>query len=85
MRTSATNLKINLGTFLQEAIKEPVIIEKNKRSMAVLVSYEEYERLSTLEDRYWAQRANEAAKEGFLGPDESMSYLTFQSTPLLKG
>jgi len=75
MRTSATDLKTNFGTYLQKAITEPVIIEKNHRSMAVLVSYEEYERLSMIEDRYWAQRAIEAEKEGFLGPDESLKYL----------
>jgi len=75
MITNATNLKTNLGTFLQKAIMEPVFIEKNRRQMAVLMSIEEYERLSLLEDTYWEQRANAAAKEGFIGKKESLKYL----------
>ena len=75
MITNATKFKTNLGTFLQKAIMEPVIIEKNRRQMAVLMSIEEYERLSLLEDAYWEQCANAAAKEGFIGKNESLKYL----------
>jgi antitoxin Phd len=75
MRTNATEFKTNLGTYLQKAIMEPVIIEKNHRQMAVLMSIDEYERLSLMEDAYWEQRANEAGEDGFIGQSESLKYL----------
>ena len=75
MKTTATELKTNLGTYLQKAIREPVIVEKNNRTMAVLLSIEEYERLVSLEDKYWEQRADAAAKEGFVGTKKSMDMI----------
>ena len=44
---NATDFKNNLGKFLQRIYAEPVVINKMGRPTAVLVSYEEYERLTT--------------------------------------
>ena len=42
-------------------------IQKNGRSVAVVLSLEEYERLEALENAYWTARAEEAEAEGYLG------------------
>ena len=43
---NATDFKNNLGQFLQKIYAEPVVINKMGRPTAVLLSYEEYERLT---------------------------------------
>lgn len=72
---NATEVKNRLGRYLQEAVADPVFIEKNRRTVAVLLSYEEYERLSRLEESYWAGKAREAEAEGYLGEKESMTFI----------
>ena len=42
--------------------------------MAVMISYTDYERLKEFEDAFWALKAIEAEKSGFLG-DKSLSEL----------
>jgi prevent-host-death family protein len=64
---SATEAKNKLGACLDKAQREPVLIESSGRPRAVILNYEEYERLQTMEDYYWVQRANEAEKSGYLG------------------
>lgn len=67
----ATVAKTLFGELLDDARLKPVKIRKNGRDVAVLVSAEEYKRLEALEDALWARKADEAAKEGFLGQEES--------------
>ncbi|MCP4696907.1 MAG: type II toxin-antitoxin system Phd/YefM family antitoxin [Gammaproteobacteria bacterium] len=64
MNVTATELKHRLGHYLDAAISEPVVIEKNGRQTAVILSYVDYERLTALEDAYWGNLALEAKKEG---------------------
>jgi PHD/YefM family antitoxin component YafN of YafNO toxin-antitoxin module len=40
--------------------------------LAVLLSADEYERLSALEDRYWGEQAREAAKTAYLGSQQTV-------------
>jgi prevent-host-death family protein len=63
MNVQATELKNRLGKYLDAAIKEPVIVEKNGRNAAVIISFEEYNHLLELEDFYWGIKALEAEKE----------------------
>ncbi len=63
MNVQATELKTRLGKYLDAAIKEPVIIEKNGRNAAVIISFEQYNHLLELEDFYWGIKALEAEKE----------------------
>jgi antitoxin Phd len=72
---SATEVKNRMGRYLEQSISEPVIIEKTHRPFAVLLSYKEYERLKNLEDAYWAEKANQSEKEGFIGIEESMKFI----------
>jgi antitoxin Phd len=72
---NATEFKNRMGRYLQHSITEPVIIEKTHRPFSVIISYDEYERLRSLEDAYWIEKANEAEKEGFVGVEESMKFI----------
>lgn len=78
MKTAtATTLKNNLGEVMQAVAREPVHITKQGRDYAVMLSITEYERLTALEDDWWAQRARQAEAEGgYLGEEESMAFLT---------
>lgn len=67
MITNATDLKNNLGKYLENAIREPVIVLKSGRESAVLISIELFEKLSEYEDLFWLNQARIAKEEGFLG------------------
>ena len=72
---SATDVKNRLGHYLNISIKEPVVIEKINKPHAVLMAYDEYERLIKIEDKYWAEQAMRAEKEGYAGIEKSMGFL----------
>ena len=63
------------GELIDTAQREPVVITRRKRRVAVVVSGERYDELEALEDALWAARAREAAKSGFAGPEESMKFI----------
>jgi len=68
MRTqTATYAKTHFGKILETSLVEPVFIEKSGRNVAVLISFEEYQRMLTLEDKFWIAKAQAAEKEGFIG------------------
>jgi prevent-host-death family protein len=66
-KVTATELKTKTGECLDRAQREPIEIEKNGRAIAVLVAYEDYERLSRLENEYWLARVTAAEKSGYVG------------------
>jgi antitoxin Phd len=68
---SATEIKNRLGQFLRAAASEPVVIEKTGKPVAVLLSYQEYQRLERYEDAYWAAQAAAAAQEPPVGAEEA--------------
>jgi prevent-host-death family protein len=61
---TATETKNRFGQVLLQAVKEPVTIEKSGSPVAVIMSYEAYERYLLLEDRYWGERAASARERG---------------------
>lgn len=75
MRINATSLKNHLGRYLQSSIKEPIIVEKSGHPSAVLISYDEFNKLSQYEDFYWSMLATQAEKEGYLGVKETAKRL----------
>lgn len=75
MRESATVAKNKFGNLIDNAMTEPVFIEKKGRPVVVVLSVSEYQRLIDMEDRYWGERALSAVKEGFLREDESQKWL----------
>ena len=72
---SATEIKNHFGQYLETSISEPVVVERTGRAVAVILSIRDYERLSTLEDQYWAQRAAQSEKRGYLGTKATMQFL----------
>ncbi|WP_170959033.1 type II toxin-antitoxin system Phd/YefM family antitoxin [Magnetospirillum sp. 15-1] len=76
MKTAAsTNVQNNFGEFLEAAGREPIAVTRTGRKVAVLLSWSEYERLSNLEDSALLARVKEAEAEGYLGVDETASFL----------
>ena len=72
---SSKEAKDNFGRLLDTAQQEPVTIQKKGRSVAVVLSLQEYKRFEALEDAYWGGLAERAQKEGSLGTDESEKFL----------
>ena len=72
---TATEIKNHFGEYLEGALSEPVVIEKTGRSIAVMLSMKEYERLMALDDAHWAEKALKAEKAGYMGQTESSKLL----------
>ena len=72
---NATYAKQNFGACIADAIKHPVVIEKSGRPAVVMISYEEYQRLSELEDAMWLRRAQDAAAGGYLSAEDSDDFM----------
>ncbi|CAN2039596.1 Antitoxin [Candidatus Magnetomoraceae bacterium gMMP-15] len=75
MNVTATEFKNRLGQYLDAAEIAPIIIEKSGQVKSVLVSHAMYKHLITKEDNYWAKRAIEAEKSGYLGSKKSKEAL----------
>lgn len=70
---SATEAKQRLAALLDAAQREPVVIRRHKRDVAVLLSPQEYERLralSTEELQRFCDRVAELAKARGLTPEK---------------
>lgn len=72
---TASYVKNNLGAVIDAALREPVAIQRSGRNTVVMIAYEDYEALVALSDRYWAERALQAEKSGFIGKKESEDFL----------
>ncbi len=72
---TATELKNQTGRQLEAALTSPVVVNKARRPVAVLISYEQFQRYQALEDRYWGELAKKASKEGFLSAKASSALL----------
>ena len=71
----ASDAKNRFGELLDLARREPIQISKKGRKVAVMLSVEEFERLSNLEEEIWALKAEKAKKEGLIGVSESEALL----------
>ena len=74
-KTTATEVKNHFGEYLEGALSEPVVIEKSGRSIVVMISIKEYDRLMALDDAHWAEKARKAEKAGYIGHKESSEFL----------
>lgn len=73
---TAREAKQSFGQLLDTAQREPVSITRNGRDVAVVLSKQDYERLEAAENAYWANQAQKAEQDGYLGADESIARLT---------
>jgi len=53
----------------------PIFIENMGRMKSLVISYAMYERFTELENAYWAEQAERAEAEGYLGEEVSESLL----------
>lgn len=67
----ATDAKNKFGQLLDGAQHEAVLIEKNGRDIAIVLSNSEYERLKAQEEELWILKAQLSKKEGFYSETES--------------
>jgi antitoxin Phd len=72
----ASEAKNRFGEMLDFARREPVQIAKKGRSVVVVLSIEEFERFSELENELLALKAKNAHQEGFIGTVESEALLS---------
>lgn len=72
---AASEAKNHFGELLDLARREPVQIAKKGRSVAVMVSIEEFERFIELESQLLALKAEKSQQEGFIGTAESEALL----------
>jgi prevent-host-death family protein len=69
-KVTATELQSKTGAIIDQALLNPIQVTRNKRSVVVLVSAKEYERLIALEDAYWGEMAKLAVNtESVSGKD----------------
>ena len=75
---AAATAKNRFGEMLDTAQREPVIIQKHGRTVAVLLSgrdYEEYQRLVGLDDAWWGEQAMKVLKNPkFIGPEKTRKF-----------
>ncbi|MBM3610863.1 MAG: type II toxin-antitoxin system prevent-host-death family antitoxin [Alphaproteobacteria bacterium] len=73
MHISATELNKRPGAMLDNAMREPVIIEKSGNPSVVMVSYQRYKEL---EDAFWGGMAEALEKTAsWASPEESLNFL----------
>lgn len=72
---AATDFKNKFGQIIDQARREPVLVQSHGRDMVVILDHAEFQRLRQLEDLYWIKRADEAMKSGFLTPEETIARL----------
>lgn len=75
MTITATEVKNHFGQYLEASITNPVFIHKTGRPVAVMLSTTEYERLINLEDAFWAQKALNGERSGYIGKQASTEFL----------
>lgn len=73
--TAASEAKNRFAQLLETAMTEPVAIGENGRTVAVLLSFAEYQRLIQLEDRYWGEKALKALEGGVVAEAEATAWL----------
>jgi antitoxin Phd len=72
---TATELRHKFGEVVEGLKLEPVLVEKSGRPVAVILSYEDFQRFEDLEDAWWGEQARKAASEGLLSAKETMSWV----------
>ena len=71
---TAGDAEAKFGELLDSAIREPVSVTRNGRQVAVVLSAEDFERLTAFEDAWWAAQAERSEQDGYLTPEESEAF-----------
>ncbi|WP_053959859.1 type II toxin-antitoxin system Phd/YefM family antitoxin [Sulfobacillus thermosulfidooxidans] len=65
------DLQSHWEDLLQRIHKKPVVIEEESTPLAVLVSYQEWQRIQHMQDELWKAQTAEAACEGPLCEEDT--------------
>ena len=79
---TAAELQSNAGAVIDQAIIDPVQVTRNNRSVVVLMSTKEYERLKAFEDAYWGEMANIAVNMESVSKEDTYKLLDMISVIL---
>ena len=77
---AASQAKNSFGILLDSAQQEPITLTKKGRAVAIVLSVAEYERLETLEDAYWRERAQTAEAKGYAGTNAGAAFAAAPQT-----
>jgi len=72
LKVTKNEIAEELDSYLDEALQQPVVIEKAGQEALVVLSMVEYERLQEMEDRQWLDNARRANTEGYLEPRQQV-------------
>ncbi len=72
LKVNEHDIAEELDQYLNEALRQPVVIEKAGQEALVVLSMVEYERLQEAEDEYWIASARRANVEGYLDHDHEV-------------
>ena len=72
---TATELQDKFIEVVEGIRSEPVLVEKSGRPVAVILSYQDFERFRDLEDAWWGEQAHNAANKGILSVQETASWI----------
>ncbi len=72
---TATEIRHKFAEVVEGLKIEPVLVRKSGRPVAVILSYEDFERMQDIEDAWWGEQAQKAAAEGFLTAGETAFWL----------
>ncbi len=72
---SLTDFRARIADYLGNLSTAPVVLERNGKPAAVVLSYAEYQRLQDLEDAWWGERARAALQSGLVDSEEARQYL----------
>lgn len=71
---NAKEAETDFGRLLDTAITEPVSLTRDGREIAVVLSIQDFERLSAFEDAWWVALAERNEEEGYLSAEESEAF-----------
>jgi prevent-host-death family protein len=72
---TATELQDKFSEVVEGIRSGPVLVEKSGRPVAVILSYQDFERFRDLEDAWWGEQAHNAATKGILSVQETASWI----------
>ena len=77
---TASDARRRFGRLLEKARREPVMITKNGRAVAMMLPASDKELIAAvkgfLEERYWGERIADAERGGYIGAQESKRILS---------
>jgi len=73
---AAGDAKNRFGELIDAAQREPIVIQKHGRAVAVVLSADEFARFEALEDAWWGEQAKAVMKKpSFIGTKKSADYM----------